>query len=632
MPWEIGLEIPELLDINVDDDGGNDFPCVQLLNNDGTPLRLGVINGITNLGIVTYADADVQPSGSIRIADWDYLSSGNIVIVGDSRQAADQAMTGQAGGNVPVYRVVTPGGLQVHAYTNVSSEPVAGSISKSGVGVTASGFAIRWQDAGLGSTIRLFDNAGNPTTTNISLAALTGNDALTAGGDGSGCGFHGNGIDAYVFVNSAGTPSTPWVTVLNADGTVRWSRTVQDDGDPIDNTGATDVDGAIDQYGRVITVFSSLLPTSSDPNVLVRYIQARLFSKDGVPLGPRFVVSEWENPANAEALYDSTGPRVAWRGNQVAICWLGGDAPTVMATTPSYKVLAARMFTVPVYDDFNDGNDTTPLPKWAHYDPLGGLTAAPATFSVADGHYQIVAPAPQVPDAGPARAGSFLDGVVYDQFYVAADLIDFDDTVRQAFGIAARINTPGLGTMGGYLFSWEPGSGTLPGTDNGDLDISRLVAETPIGQIETAPSGLHLTRGKSYRFVFMGNGTNFEGQVYELPNTTTPLIRLPANDPDDMYPSGLVGLVVASQGDYDVTGDATWDNFLATTAEPRIATSLSGGTVTLSWPLVPFNLLSSPSLSAPSWSPVTTGISQVGNQFQYVIPAGAQKFYRLSYP
>ena len=142
MCWEIGLEIPELYDINSDDDGtpgpANDSPYVQLLNNDGTPLRPGVINGITNLGILSFADADVQPTGAIRTGGWDYLSNGNIVLAGDSRQAADQALTGQPSGNVPVYRILTPSGVQVHAYTPVSSEAIGGSMS-AGVGVTASG-------------------------------------------------------------------------------------------------------------------------------------------------------------------------------------------------------------------------------------------------------------------------------------------------------------------------------------------------------------------------------------------------------------------------------------------------------------------------------------------------------------
>jgi hypothetical protein len=285
-----------------------------------------------------------------------------------------------------------------------------------------------------------------------------------------------------------------------------------------------------------------------------------------------------------------------------------------------------------VFDDFNDGNDTNP--PWEHYDPIGGVTAPPALFTFPNGHYRIVAPAQQAPncDAGPARAGSFLKNAVYDDFYVSADLIDFDDTTRQAFGVAARIVTPGLGTTGGYLFSWEPGGGVLPGETNGDLDISRLVGEAAVGQIETAPSGLHLTKGKSYRFVFMGSGTNFEAQVYELPDTTNPLIRLPGNDPDNMYPNGQVGLISASNGDCEAGADATWDNFLATTAEPRLTVSVSGGIATLTWPLIPFSLQSTPSVSAPVWTTITSGVTQVGNQQVYTVPATGTVFYRLIYP
>ena len=221
-------------------------------------------------------------------------------------------------------------------------------------------------------------------------------------------------------------------------------------------------------------------------------------------------------------------------------------------------------------DDFNDGNDTSPPPPWYHYDPIGGLTAPPASYLFTNGGYRIYAPATLAPDAGTARAGSFLTNANYaDAFYVSVDVIDFDDTVRQAFGVAARVNTPGLQTTGGYLFSWEPGSGSLPGTDNGDLDISTLVNEAPTTQIEIGDSHLHLTRGKSYRFVFMGRGFDFEGQVYELPDTTNALIKLPAHDPNGLYASGVVGMMAASQGDNNVPGDATYDNFFASDHDPR---------------------------------------------------------------
>ena len=225
---------------------------------------------------------------------------------------------------------------------------------------------------------------------------------------------------------------------------------------------------------------------------------------------------------------------------------------------------------------------------------------------------------------------------VFEDFYVAADVVDFDDTIRQVFGVAARIQNPGPGTTGGYLFSWEPGSGTLPGTDNGDLDITLLYNELPVDQIEIESSGLHLDRGKSYRFVFMGKGFDFVAEVYELPNSSTPIKRLTATDTTGLLAaSGQVGVIVANNNEpyYDGPADATFDNFLASTGEPRIALSQAGSTITLSWPLIPFNLQSSPSLSSPSWTAVTTGISQVGNQFQYTTTAtGSQKYYRLSYP
>lgn len=285
-----------------------------------------------------------------------------------------------------------------------------------------------------------------------------------------------------------------------------------------------------------------------------------------------------------------------------------------------------------VFDNFNDGNDTA-NPAWDHFDPIGGLTAAPATFTFPNGGYRIVAPTPAAPDAGPARAGSFLRGAEYSDFYVAVDIIDFDDTVRQAFGIAARIRNAGLGTTDGYLFSWEPGSGTLPGTNNGDLDISILTSESPVGQIETNSSNLHLERGKSYRFAFAGKGPNFVAEVYELPNTSEPLIRLYGHDPNNLYPSGQVGLIAADQGSGELNkGDATFDNFLATTAEPRLKVEASSGNVVVSWPDIPFRLVSSPSLNAPVWTEVTTGITDAGDRKVHTTPASDTKYYRLVHP
>jgi hypothetical protein len=360
MCWEIGLEISELFDINMANGaGGDDAPYTQLLNNDGTPLRPGVINGMTNLGILAFTVADVTPDGSIRCGEIEYLSSGNIAVVGESRQADDWALTGQTSGNVPVYRVWTPGGLEVHTYAAASSERIGGDIYR-GVGVTANGFAIRWGANTGGSTIRLFDNAGNPVSTNINLATLTGHPEVAGGGDGGGCGFHGNGVDAYVWANSGGSPATPWVTVINADGTLRWSREVQDDSDPIDDSTSGDVDGAIDASGRVIAVFSSPALTNGD-NVVTSLVQARMFDKAGNPLGPKFVVSETESqPADPFAVYTTETPRVAWRGNNVVFIWLSKNSPT----NPGFPVLAARILAAPITVTSVSRSGTTTTINW----------------------------------------------------------------------------------------------------------------------------------------------------------------------------------------------------------------------------------------------------------------------------
>jgi hypothetical protein len=300
--------------------------------------------------------------------------------------------------------------------------------------------------------------------------------------------------------------------------------------------------------------------------------------------------------------------------------------PTADSPTVTYPVLPPT-----VIDPFSDGNDTA-APAWVHYDPITTYFGTNSTYAVAGGTYRIFTPVPDFPDYGPARAGSFLSGQVYSDFYMSADVIDFDDTVRQAFGLAARIDSPGFMTTGGYLFSYEPGPGPLPNPTGGDLDISVLVGESPVGQIETAPSGLHLTRGKSYRFVFMGSGTNFEGQVYELPDTSNPLIRLPANDPLNRYPIGQVGLVVASESSTTVPGDATFDNFLVTTAEPRLTVNRTGNSVVLTWPFLPYRLQSTPSLSSPAWTDVATGIVNAGGGMSYTVTPTDTRYFRLVYP
>jgi hypothetical protein len=238
------------------------------------------------------------------------------------------------------YRIVTPAGVEVKGYSLASSSTDAPQEEIwHGVGVTSNGFAVRFDHGG--AKVRLFDNAGNPATADLDMATVAGQPEAGGGGRGDGAGFHGNGKDAYVHVNNSA--SGPWVTVLNADGTLRYSRQVADTNDTIV---ADRVDGAIAPDGRVIAVWDSALPNARG-DLTNRLVQARLFNATGQPLGGRFVVSEWENPANTNTVNTSEIPRVAWRGDTIAITWLSQNAPTSLADPLGPPtVIGARFFTV----------------------------------------------------------------------------------------------------------------------------------------------------------------------------------------------------------------------------------------------------------------------------------------------
>jgi hypothetical protein len=171
------------------------------------------------------------------------------------------------------------------------------------------------------------------------------------------------------------------------------------------------------------------------------------------------------------------------------------------------------------------------------------------------------------------------------------DVLDWDDTLRQLFGIAARLNTPGPGTTGGYLLTWEEGGAPLPNTTGGDFDLLRIQGEGGTeafqmeGNVPGQNSGIHLTHGNSYRFVYIAKGFDFEARIYQLPDTTTPVKRLFAIDTLSMFPNGYVGVIVADHPS-DSPAHACWatfDNFYVAAAEPRLTLDRSSGTAAVSW-------------------------------------------------
>jgi hypothetical protein len=298
-----------------DDQNMGDFPSVQLLGNDGQPA--GVLGGVS----AAYA---TQDGGNIRIGDWDYLSNGNILIVGESRQNPD--LVNLYGGSTEathvIFRIVDATGKVIKAETLVSETPDKAEMWH-GSGVTKDGFAIRFMTAGT-ATVRLFNNSGTPISTNINIAELTGNPIAGGGGRGDSAGFHGNGTDAYVIVNT-GTDSTAepntqgrvWLTVLNTNGVVRYSKSAIDD---INLISMGSADAAIGTNGEVLVVFAAKYSEENQNAVM-----GRRFDASGKALGGTFYVSELEllDPATPAA----GGPRIAWRSGQAVVVWQSKNDP-----------------------------------------------------------------------------------------------------------------------------------------------------------------------------------------------------------------------------------------------------------------------------------------------------------------
>ena len=287
-------------------------------------------------------------------------------------------------------------------------------------------------------------------------------------------------------------------------------------------------------------------------------------------------------------------------------------------------------------DDFNDGNDSNPA--WIRYDPIGSHPQIPdqAVYTFPNGGYRIQTPPSPLPDdVGPGRAGSFRPEA-YTDFYVAVDIVNWDDTLDQAIGILARCTQIGLGQTDGYAMTYQ--------VPDHDIDITRFVNEDTStaaggGSIPLdAEDAVTLVPGHSYRFTFSGKGSTLTARVYELPDTVNPIMS--ASGTDATYPGGQCGLLVFdnTSGGTNTT-DATFDNYYATDIEPPKLKMehLFFEFYRLSWPMgTPFVLERSTVLpgSATDWQQVTAGVNEDPANGVFFLDIdtnldGPQNFYRL---
>jgi len=227
----------------------------------------------------------------------------------------------------------------------------------------------------------------------------------------------------------------------------------------------------------------------------------------------------------------------------------------VLAAAIAILILALAQTSRGQSFNFNTGNDT----GFTHYSPLGAFGAG-GTFSFPGGGYRIQAPSSPSPGAaGPGRAGSFVMGTNYTTFSASVDLVDWDNSLDQAFGLLARTSSIGLGTTNGYAFTYA--------TDGPSIDISRVTGE----QAKNLGSmAVTLDPAKDYRLVFQGVGDSLTGAVYDLTDLTTPLAVATATDAT--YTAGVNGVFVFDNSPTkDQPADATFDNFSATSTVPEPA-------------------------------------------------------------
>jgi hypothetical protein len=204
-------------------------------------------------------------------------------------------------------------------------------------------------------------------------------------------------------------------------------------------------------------------------------------------------------------------------------------------------------------DDFNDGNDD----GWTQFDPnrvvLEGVPGQYVNFDTAGGAYRIQSFSSGY-GTSPSRGMAYRADQTFTAFRVTADVVAFNASVDQRFGIAARFREFEPANADGYLLTYNPSPGRAAG---GRLQIYRITNElyTAIGTgADVSPALLATT---DFELDFRGAGSAFTGRLL----SSTGSVLATASATDATYEAGYTGLLVTNRT--DGTADATFDNFVA---------------------------------------------------------------------
>lgn len=248
---------------------------------------------------------------------------------------------------------------------------------------------------------------------------------------------------------------------------------------------------------------------------------------------------------------------------------------SLLASVSLLIALAINVRGQTITDNFDDGNDTSPLPGWTHYAPLNQAPLPSNNEDVswtfpsdpAGGFwYRIFGGPPKGAtvsgqDPGPARVASFRNDASYGNLSAGVDLATWDDTITANVGfIAFRASTPGLLTTSGYLAGYTRG---LDARDQqGTFGFVEFQTELTISAPNEFTGGTalisRLDPSKRYRMVVTANGSDLRGSIFSRTDLLEPIVKIGASNGD--LGSGIGGIGTVNF-DEDKSADFTFDNY-----------------------------------------------------------------------
>jgi hypothetical protein len=292
-------------------------------------------------------------------------------------------------------------------------------------------------------------------------------------------------------------------------------------------------------------------------------------------------------------------------------------------------------------DNFDDGNDD----GWIHINPVGGLLGGTTTYSFPDGptgkgyRIQCTTSALVPGTAGTGRSFNLRTNE-YTDFFVAADVINWDDQLNQAIVLAGRFSgeaevldpcplgaglcNPGFGVMDGYVANYDPRQHGASASSRlgGQFQINRVLNENPAPTFCVA--NVVLTPGKSYRFTFRGVGPRLTAEIFDHEDLTTPIVSI-ETDQGSEFTSGKSGLIAFSRD--RTTADMVFDNYFASEYDPFNPPAVPPPATAASLPGIPQVVSRIPASRFTNFHPPASGISFTTTNIGGSINASAVKLY-----